>query len=222
MFNKRLAIFDLDNTILDGDSDFGFINFLAEENIIPDSYKETNQRYMDAYLNGTLQMEDWGKFSLVFYDGKTAQDIKETMERFFKKVFEPMINIFALKKIHHHHENNDYLLLATATNEIIAKFAAARLGFDDYVATKIVKKDQTIYTNQIEFPPAFKEGKLTMVQQWIEDQKWVGKESFFYSDSVNDLPLLDYVSHPIATNPDNQLRQIAEERGWDILDLPRI
>jgi phosphoserine phosphatase len=61
-----------------------------------------------------------------------------------------------------------------------------------------------------------------MVQQWIEDQKWAGKESFFYSDSVNDLPLLEYVSHPIATNPDNQLRQIAEERGWDILDLPRI
>ena len=177
---------------------------------------------MDAYLNGTLQMEDWGKFSLVFYDGKTAEDIKETMERFFKEVFEPMINIFALKKIHHHHENNDYLLLATATNEIIAKFAAARLGFDDYVATKIVKKEQMIYTNQIEFPPAFKEGKLTMVQQWIEDQKWVGKESFFYSDSVNDLPLLDYVSHPIATNPDNQLREIAEERGWDILDLPKI
>ncbi|MEK9649989.1 MAG: HAD-IB family hydrolase [Gammaproteobacteria bacterium] len=222
MFSKRLAIFDLDNTILDGDSDFGFINFLIEENILSDSYRDTNQRYMDAYLNGTLEMEDWGKFSLVFYDQKTAEDIKQTMDRFFKKVFEPLINIFALRRIHHHHENNDYLLLATATNEIIAKLAAKRLGFNDYIATKIVRNREGCYTNKIEFPPAFKEGKLAHLLKWIGDNHWVGNETLFYSDSVNDLPLLEYVTHPIATNPDSNLREIATQRGWEILDFPRI
>ena len=222
MFERRLAIFDLDNTILDGDSDFGFINYLIEERLLPDSYQETNKKYMEAYLNGKLQMEDWGKFSLVFYEGKTLAEIQPTMEHFFKKVFEPMINIFALKRIHQHHESNDYLLLATATNEIIASFAAKRLGFDDFIATKIIKTTEDLYTNQIQFPPAFKEGKLKLVQQWIDNNTWKGNESYFYSDSINDLPLLDYVTHPFATNPDDKLREVAKDKSWEILDFPRI
>ena len=218
---RNLAIFDLDNTILNGDSDYSWINFLIEKRLVDkDEYERKNKYFYDQYYQGKLNYNEWAEFALTTIKGKKPEEIEDILSKFLNEVIEPMINIYALKLLHDHTHNNDIMLLASATNSVIVEPIAKRLGFKNIVSTQVEIIDE-IYTGKVLGIPALSEGKLIKVKEWMLQNSI---ESFdntsFYSDSINDLPLLAAVSKPVAVNPDDMLREECRKRSWEIIDLP--
>jgi HAD superfamily hydrolase (TIGR01490 family) len=218
---RNLAIFDLDNTILNGDSDYSWINFLIEKGFVnKDEYERKNKYFYDQYYQGKLNYDEWAEFALTTIKGKKPEEIEDILSKFLNEVIEPMINIYALKLLHDHTHNNDIMLLASATNSVIVEPIAKRLGFKNIVSTEVEIIDE-IYTGKVLGIPALSEGKLIKVKEWMLQNRI---ESFdntsFYSDSINDLPLLAAVSKPVAVNPDDMLREECRKRSWEIIDLP--
>ena len=218
---RNLAIFDLDNTILNGDSDYSWINFLIEKRLVDkDEYERKNKYFYDQYYQGKLNYDEWAEFALTTIKGKKPQEIEDILSKFLSEIIEPMINIYALKLLHDHTHNNDIMLLASATNSVIVEPIAKRLGFKNIVSTEVEIIDE-IYTGKVLGIPALSEGKLIKVKEWMLQNSI---ESFdntsFYSDSINDLPLLAAVSKPVAVNPDDMLREECRKRSWEIIDLP--
>ena len=218
---RNLAIFDLDNTILNGDSDYSWINFLIEKRLVDkDEYERKNKYFYDQYYQGKLNYDEWAEFALTTIKGKKPEEIEDVLSKFLREIIEPMINIYALKLLHDHTHNNDIMLLASATNSVIVEPIAKRLGFKNIVSTEVEIIDE-IYTGKLLGIPALSEGKLIKVKEWMLQNNI---ESFdntsFYSDSINDLPLLAAVSKPVAVNPDDMLRQECRKRSWEIIDLP--
>ena len=222
MSKSDLAIFDLDNTILNGDSDYSMINYLIDINLLDKNAKLKNDEFILNYKQGQLDFNQYTNFALKPYIGMTQNEINEVIHPFVEKIIEPMINIFALKLLHEHYENGDKILLASATNELIVKPIAERLEIKNVIATKVEFKDNKC-TGKFISPSALGEGKLKLVKSWIKDNQYKNfKGVTFYSDSINDLPLLEAVQFPIAVNPDQTLDGIARDRGWKIITLPRI
>ena len=218
---RNLAIFDLDNTILNGDSDYSWINFLIEKRLVDkDEYERKNKYFYDQYYQGKLNYDEWAEFALTTIKGKKPEEIEDILSKFLSEIIEPMINIYALKLLHDHTHNNDIMLLASATNSVIVEPIAKRLGFKNIVSTEVEIIDE-IYTGKVLGIPALSEGKLIKVKEWMLQNSI---ESFdntsFYSDSMNDLPLLAAVSKPVAVNPDDMLREECRKRSWEIIDLP--
>ena len=218
---RNLAIFDLDNTILNGDSDYSWINFLIEKRLVDkDEYERKNKYFYDQYYQGKLNYDEWAEFALTTIKGKKPEEIEDILPKFLTEIIEPMINIYALKLLHDHTHNNDIMLLASATNSVIVEPIAKRLGFKNIVSTEVEIIDE-IYTGKVLGIPALSEGKLIKVKEWMLQNSI---ESFdntsFYSDSINDLPLLAAVSKPVAVNPDDMLREECRKRSWEIIDLP--
>ena len=222
MSKPDLAIFDLDNTILNGDSDYSMINYLIDINLLDKNAKLKNDEFILDYQQGQLDFNQYTNFALKPYIGMTQKEINEVIHPFVEKTIEPMINIFALKLLHEHYEKGHEILLASATNELIVKPIAKRLEIKNVIATKVEFKNNKC-TGEFIPPSALGEGKLQLVKSWMEDKQ---RNSFsrvtFYSDSINDLPLLEAVELPIAVNPDQTLDGIARDRGWKIITLPRI
>jgi HAD superfamily hydrolase (TIGR01490 family) len=218
---RNLAIFDLDNTILNGDSDYSWINFLIDmEYVDKDEYERKNQYFYDKYYEGTLDYDEWAEFALSTIKGKKPNDLKDLITKFMSSVIEPMINVYALRLLHNHHHNNDVMLLASATNSVIVNPIAMRLGFENIVATDVEIVDG-VYSGKMKGIAALGEGKLHKVREWMLDNNFNNFNNVtFYSDSINDFPLLAEVSKPIAVNPDNKLREECERRAWKIIDLP--
>lgn len=218
---RNLAIFDLDNTILNGDSDYSWINFLIEKRLVDkDEYERKNKYFYDQYYQGKLNYDEWAEFALTTIKGKKPEEIEDILSKFLSEIIEPMINIYALKLLHDHSHGNDIMLLASATNSVIVEPIAKRLGFKNIVSTEVEIIDE-IYTGKVLGIPALSEGKLIKVKEWMLQNSI---ESFdntsFYSDSINDLPLLAAVSKPVAVNPDDMLREECRKRSWEIIDLP--
>ena len=218
---RNLAIFDLDNTILNGDSDYSWINFLIEKRLVDkDEYERKNKYFYDQYYQGKLNYDEWAEFALTTIKGKKPEEIEDILSKFLSEIIEPMINIYALKLLHDHTHNNDIMLLASATNSVIVEPIAKRLGFKNIVSTEVEIIDE-IFTGKVLGIPALSEGKLIKVKEWMLQNSI---ESFdntsFYSDSINDLPLLAAVSKPVAVNPDDMLREECRKRSWEIIDLP--
>ena len=221
MSEEQLVIFDLDNTILNGDSDYSMINFLVAKSILDNSALDVNQSFMDDYKKGKLDFDEYTKFALKSFIGMTHIEISELTIEFVKEVIEPMINIYALKIIHDHQDDGCKILIASATNELIVKPIAKRLEVADYLGTKVEFIDNKC-TGKYLSPSALGEGKLKLVTEWAKIEGFNLELATFYSDSINDMPLLEKVNNPIAVNPDPKLEKISIERGWEILDLPRI
>ena len=218
---RNLAIFDLDNTILNGDSDYSWINFLIGKRLVnKDEYERKNKYFYNQYYQGKLNYDEWAEFALTTIKGKKPEEIEDILSKFLNEIIEPMINIYALKLLHDHTHNNDIMLLASATNSVIVEPIAKRLGFKNIVSTEVEIIDE-IYTGKVLGIPALSEGKLIKVKEWMLQNRI---ESFdntsFYSDSINDLPLLAAVSKPVAVNPDDMLREECRKRSWEIIDLP--
>ena len=218
---RKLVIFDLDNTILNGDSDYSWINFLINENYVDKhEYKKRNQYFYDQYYEGNLDYDEWAEFALSTMKGKTPFDLEEPLSKFLSTVIEPMINIYALRLLHNHHHDNDIMLLASATNSVLVEPIARRLGFENIVATEVEIIDG-VYTGKVYGRPALGQGKLTKVEEWAAQNNIKDfKDAIFYSDSINDLPLLSEVGVPIAVNPDDQLRNLSIKNNWEVIDLP--
>ena len=220
MSKPALVIFDLDNTILNGDSDYAMINYLVHTQALDESAGKQNQIFIEDYQRGELDFDAYTTFALSAYIGMTRTEINEYMRPFVTKVIEPMINTLALKIIHDHGDSGDTILLASATNELIVQPIAKRLDIQNVIGTQ-VKFINDKCTGEYIPPSALGEGKLQLVQQWMQKNNFDDFSGVtFYSDSINDLPLLEAVDFPKAVNPDAMLEKICLERGWEIIDLP--
>jgi len=220
MSKPALVIFDLDNTILNGDSDYAMINYLVHTQALDESAGKQNQIFIEDYQRGELDFDAYTTFALSAYIGMTRTEINEYMRPFVTKVIEPMINTLALKIIHDHGDRGDTILLASATNELIVQPIAKRLDIQNVIGTQ-VKFINDKCTGEYIPPSALGEGKLKLVQQWMQRNNFDDFSGVtFYSDSINDLPLLEAVDFPKAVNPDAMLEKISLERGWEIIDLP--
>jgi HAD superfamily hydrolase (TIGR01490 family) len=188
---RNLAIFDLDNTILKGDSDYSWINFLIQQGLVDkEEYEKKNKYFYDQYYKGKLDYDEWAEFALSTIKGKKPDEMEDLLSKFLREVIEPMINIYALRLLHKHNDNNDIMLLASATNSVIVEPIAKRLGFKNIIATDVEIIDE-LYTGKVLGIPALSGGKLIKVREWmLQNNIKSFDNTTFYSDSINDLPLL--------------------------------
>lgn len=215
----RLAIFDLDNTLLAGDSDHAWGEFLCQHNVVDvDEYRAINDQFFADYQKGNMDIEAYLSFALAPLKQLEAQKRQQLQLKFMQTCVEPMILPSAEALLSSHREQGDFLLIITATNRFITEPIAQRLNVDDLLATDPEIIDEN-FTGRIQGTPCYQEGKVVRLKKWLSQHKFSLEDSYFYSDSINDLPLLETVTHPIAVNPDPQLKAIADARQWDILML---
>jgi HAD superfamily hydrolase (TIGR01490 family) len=214
-----LAIFDLDNTLIAGDSDHSWGQFLVVENIVDHQhYKTMNDKFYADYESGCLDILAYLEFSLEPLTRLSMENLQSLHKKFMRNVINPMKLQQAADLINHHQQAGDRLLVITSTNRFIVEPICKSLGIDEIIATDLEIVDNK-YTGKVRGTPTFKEGKVTRFHQWLEAQKLSNNVSYFYSDSINDMPMLLEVDHPIAVDPDSALRKEAESRHWKIISL---
>jgi len=219
----RLILFDLDNTLLDGDSDFAWAEFLIRKGALErHTQEETNRRFLADYEAGTLDIEAFLDFQLAPLAAHPRATLEAWRAEFMQEVIRPMILPAARTLVRDHLAEKDSItMLVTATNSFVTAPIAREFGFAHLIAT-VPECINGEFTGKVKGVPAFREGKSVRVEAWLEAQAFYWgnfSESRFYSDSINDLPLLEKVSHPIAVNPDPHLLEIATARKWGILQL---
>lgn len=214
-----LAIFDLDNTLLSIDSDHAWGEFLLEQGAVdPVAYREANERFMADYNAGTLDMAAFLEMALKPLADNSPEQLSAWHQQFMASKIEPNILPKAEELLARHRTKGDTLLIITATNRFITAPIAERLGVDHLIAVNPEVKEGR-YTGHVSGIPSYREGKVTRLEKWLEDQDLTMEGAWFYSDSHNDLPLLEIVEHPVAVDPDDTLREIAKERQWRIMSL---
>ena len=207
-----LAIFDLDNTLLSIDSDHAWGEFLVEQGAVdPVAYREANERFLADYNAGTLDMAAFLEMALKPLAENTPEQLAAWHQQFMASKIEPHILPKAEELLARHRTKGDTLLIITATNRFITGPIAERLGVDDLIAVEPEMVDGR-YTGRVDGVPSYREGKVIRLQAWLEAQDLTMDGAWFYSDSHNDLPLLEKVDHPVAVDPDDTLRKVAEER----------
>lgn len=214
-----LAIFDLDNTLLSIDSDHAWGEFLLEQGAVdPVEYREANERFMADYNAGTLDMAAFLAVALKPLADNAPEQLSAWHQQFMASKIEPSILPKAEELLARHRTQGDTLLIITATNRFITAPIAERLGVDNLIAVNPEVREGR-YTGRVSGIPSYREGKVTRLNQWLEQQHISIDGAWFYSDSHNDLPLLEKIDHPVAVDPDDTLRSIAEERQWRIMSL---
>lgn len=214
-----LTIFDLDNTLLDGDSDYLWGQFLVEQGIVDGNYyEEKNLEFYQQYQAGTLDIFEFLGFSLKPLSEHPLEQLKKWHEQFMREKIRPIILPKARDLIGQHQKKGNTLLIITATNSFVTRPIAAELGIEHLLATEPEMLDGR-YTGNVSGIPCFKDGKVKRLHLWLEDQHESLQNSWFYSDSHNDIPLLEEVTHPVATDPDESLRQYAMQHGWPVISL---
>lgn len=214
-----LAIFDLDNTLIAGDSDHSWGEFLIQKQLVDAvEYRRQNDLFYQAYKDSTLDIFAYQRFALAPLTRYSMAELAELHREFMANHIAPLMLDKASQLLKKHREQGHFLLIITATNSFITRPIAQHLGVDDILAT-----DPEIfaerYTGEIVGTPCFQHGKVIRLQQWLESNQQSLDSSYFYSDSINDLPLLERVTHPVAVDPDDRLREIAQTRNWDIISL---
>lgn len=220
---KRLTLFDLDHTLLPLDSDYQWADFLARTGRAGDPVEaqRRNDDLMQRYNAGDLTAEQSAEFMLGLLARASGAELAEWHEHYMAEVIRPAILPIARNLVQQHLEQGDLCAIVTATNHFVTTPIARAFGVPHLIATNAQYVNGR-YTGRMCGVPSFKSGKVTRVNQWLAA---MGlnladfEQSFFYSDSPNDLPLLEVVSDPIATNPSPILRQIAETKGWPIIEL---
>ncbi len=214
-----LAIFDLDNTLLSIDSDHAWGEFLVEQGAVdPVAYREANERFLADYNAGTLDMAAFLEMALKPLAENTPEQLAAWHQQFMASKIEPHILPKAEELLARHRTKGDTLLIITATNRFITGPIAERLGVDNLIAVEPEMVNGR-YTGRVDGVPSYREGKVIRLQAWLEAQDITMDGAWFYSDSHNDLPLLEKVDHPVAVDPDDTLRKVAEERHWRIMSL---
>ncbi|MEC9482249.1 MAG: HAD family hydrolase [Halomonas sp.] len=214
-----LAIFDLDNTLLAIDSDHAWGEFLVEQGAVdPVNYREANERFLEEYKNGTLDIHAYLELALRPLAENSRAQLDAWHQQFMASKIEPHILPKGEELLARHRERGDTLLIITATNRFVTGPIAARLGVDDLIAVE-PEIHAGRYTGRVTGTPSFREGKITCLEAWLKNRKVSLDDAWFYSDSLNDLPLLEKVDNPVAVDPDDTLRHEAEKRGWRIISL---
>jgi len=215
----KLALFDLDNTLLDGDSDYAWAQFLIEEGVLhAGDYNSKNDYFYERYKDGTLDIHEFLDFQLAPIARRPRAELDAWHAEFMQRKIRPMILPKAPGLIAKHADA--LTAIVTATNRFITRPIADELGVRDLIATDI-EEAQGVFTGKPRGTPTFREGKIKAVDEWLaaRGHKLADFESWFYSDSLNDLPLLERVTHPVAVDPDATLRAHATERRWPIISL---
>lgn len=214
-----LAIFDLDNTLIAGDSDHSWGEFLVDQNIVDRQlYKKMNDKFYADYESGCLDIFAYLEFSVEPLTKFSLQELDILHQQFMRDIIEPMKLDQAETLINHHRQAGDRVLVITSTNRFIVEPICKSLGINEIIATDL----QIIngkYTGKVDGTPTFKEGKVERFNQWLKEQNTNNEGSYFYSDSINDMPMLLEVTYPIAVDPDPALRKEAESRHWEIISL---
>ena len=218
----NLAIFDLDNTLLDGDSDYNWGLFLVQEGLVDQkSHEASNKKFYADYNAGKLDIYEFTEFQFRFFKNNPRKLLDKLVARYIEEVAESMITKKARNLVSEHRNSGDKLLIITATNSYITKPIGNLLGIEDLIGTDLEEKDGE-FTGKVRGVPSFKEGKIERLSLWLKQKKLNLKDFesvYFYSDSQNDLPLLRTVSNPIAANPDEVLEREAKENDWPIISL---
>lgn len=218
----RLALFDLDHTLLPIDSDYAWGEFTTTIGWTdPDSFRRRNEEFYSHYKAGTLDIHDYVRFATDAVRRRGAAQAAEAHARFMREVVRPAIRPEALALVRSHQQAGDAVVIVTATNEFVTRPIADAFGVPELIAVALERGADGWITGNIEGVPSAREGKVTRVAQWLAERglDWGDVESTFYTDSINDLTLMEKVDHPVATNPDERLRAIAAGRGWRILDI---
>lgn len=214
-----LAIFDLDNTLIAGDSDHLWGGYLVERGIVDaDLYERENDRFYREYRDGTLDISEFLRFALQPLRDHPRGLLESLRAEFMRQCIEPIMLPAARALIEQHRADGDTLLIVTATNAFVTAPIAAAFEVPHLIATEPEERHGS-FTGEVEGIPAFREGKVERLTAWMLERGHSLMESSFYSDSHNDLPLLRRVDHPVAVDPDPLLRAEAESRGWPVLSL---
>jgi HAD superfamily hydrolase (TIGR01490 family) len=218
----NLALFDLDNTLLAGDSDFQWAQFLIEQRVLDrEVYEAQNVEFYEQYKSGTLDIHAFLDFQLKPLSRHPRSQLDAWHSEFMKERILPLITPDARKLINKHMLGRDLCVIITATNRFVTAPIAQELGISNLIATEAEQRDGE-YTGRVSGLPCFREGKIARLESWLDEHNltWLSfLESWFYSDSLNDLPLLNKVTHPVAVDPDATLKAHAEKKGWPIISL---
>ena len=214
-----LAIFDLDNTLINGDSDHRWGEFLCAEGLVdPRSFRQENDRFYQDYQAGKLDIQASLQFALRPLAGRTVVEVAELQQKFMQDYVEPMLLPAAFSLLDKHREQGDKLVIITASNTVITKPIAKRLGVSTLMGCDVEIKEGK-FTGASVGIPSFREGKVARLTEWMSTNNYSLDGAWFYSDSHNDVPLLERVDNPVATDPDPQLAELARQRSWPIISL---
>lgn len=214
-----LAIFDLDNTLLGGDSDYQWGQFLIEKGVVDGpQYEAENKRYYEEYKAGGLDIYEFLRFALKPLAAHDMSTLESWRNEYVEKHVKPMVLPKALELVAKHRALGDTLMIITATNRFVTAPIAELFGIPHLLATDPEIKNGR-YTGEVSGTPCFQEGKVVRLQEWLDANGMSMEGSWFYSDSHNDLPLLRRASHPVAVDADQYLAREAEEHGWPHISL---
>jgi HAD superfamily hydrolase (TIGR01490 family) len=220
----RLTLFDLDNTLLAGDSDYEWGQFLVDRGVLErETYEAQNRAYFEQYAAGTLDIHEYLGFALRPLAAHSPQDLARWHAEFMESRILPMVKAPARALVNRHLARGDLCAVITATNSFVTAPIAREFGVSHLIATEPESRGGR-FTGRVAGTPCFREGKLRRLDEWLAGQ---GRsfaefsESCFYSDSHNDLPLLERVTRPVAVDPDEALRTRAGEQGWEVISLRR-
>lgn len=226
MKTSSLALFDLDHTLLPIDSDRSWGQFLSDIGAVDrEHYQQRNDEFYGHYQAGTLNMDEFLRFALAPLAAHSRAQLDIWHEQFMQQIIKPVLYSQAFMLVEQHREQGDMCAVVTATNSFVARPIARAFGIDTLIATELATVDGSPHANfngHVAGIPSFREGKIIRTEQWLNGLglNWESFEKvYFYSDSINDLPLLEKVNMPIATNPDPALRATAQAKNWSIIDL---
>ena len=220
---QRLCLFDLDETLIPLDSDHAWGEFTIGLGWVDEAeFRRRNDTFFEAYKAGRLDVHAYIDFATQALRSRSSAECEAAHERFMAEVIAPRLHANALALVREHQAQGDLVALVTATNEFVTAPIARALGIADLIAIRLERGPGGTITGRIAGVPSYREGKATRVDEWLAGRglRWGGFErTTVYSDSINDLPLLERATHPVATNPSPALEAIAAQRGWRILNL---
>jgi HAD superfamily hydrolase (TIGR01490 family) len=219
---KKIALFDLDHTLIPIDSDYEWGEFtIALGWCDSTEFKRRNAEFFEHYRAGTLDIHDYVRFATQAIREQGAANSAAAHGRFMREVVQKAITPQARALVEGHRAAGDELVIVTATNEFVTRPIADAFGIQELIAVELERDAQGWVTGEIRGTPSAREGKVTRMEQWLTSRRlsWDDVETTFYTDSLNDLALMEKAAHPVATNPDERLRALAVERGWRILEL---
>jgi HAD superfamily hydrolase (TIGR01490 family) len=218
----RLALFDLDNTLLAGDSDYEWGQFLVDRGVlVREAYEAQNRAFYEQYKAGTLDIHEFLGFALRPLAEHAPEELDGWRREFMSERIAPMMLPAARALVRRHLNEGDLCAIITSTNSFVTRPIALAFGIEHLIATEPQMRDGR-FTGEIVGAPCMREGKITRLEHWLQSRNAsLGDfpETWFYSDSINDLPLLERVTHPVAVDPDPRLAEIARQRGWRTLTL---
>ena len=214
-----LALFDLDNTLLSGDSDYEWGRFLVKKKLVDEvEYEAANVHFYEQYKQGQLDIVEFSAFSFKPLSVRSMEELNVLHEEFMQEVISPLMGDKAKDLVEYHRKAGHTLMVITATNSFITQPIVKAFGIDHLLATE-PKIENGRYTTEIEGVPCFHQGKVMRLDAWLEQNDTSLDNSYFYSDSHNDVPLLKKVAYPVAVDPDEKLEKIAKQKGWKVISL---